>query len=97
MGGFQDRIQGSIDYFELDFPEITTKKAMTIQKHTPLKSKLTNPQILNGGCDLFSRDYKLLGVDLREFFNQVVPKLESAGFKEGQVILQLLCRITKKN
>jgi len=56
---------------------------MTIQKHTPLKSKLTNPQILNGGCDLFSRDYKLLGVDLREFFNQVVPKLESAGFKEG--------------
>ncbi|KAI7901788.1 leucine carboxyl methyltransferase [Cokeromyces recurvatus] len=57
-------------YFEVDFPEITMKKAMMIKKHKELLHLLDNVnqvKIERGGMDLKSPDYCLLGGDLREW------------------------------
>ncbi|KAI9062410.1 leucine carboxyl methyltransferase [Trametes sanguinea] len=55
-------------YIEIDFPEITTKKAMAIKKSKDLSVLLGNPEDVhlgNGGTSLHSPIYNLLAADLR--------------------------------
>ncbi|KAF9030674.1 leucine carboxyl methyltransferase [Hymenopellis radicata] len=55
-------------YIEIDFPEITSKKAMTIRKSKPLGSVLGDPakiQVSGGGTGLKSPRYNLIPADLR--------------------------------
>ena len=65
-------------YIEIDFPQITARKAQSLVTKANTKH-LIDPkfQIGNGGCDLVSSDYVLLGCDLRHFKSSVVHKLVS--------------------
>ncbi|KAG0269017.1 hypothetical protein DFQ27_005123 [Actinomortierella ambigua] len=69
-------------YFEIDFAESTTKKAMTIKKHKDLMDVLQGQQVRlgMGGTELYADDYCLLAADLREFELEVLPKLKAQGF-----------------
>ncbi|PIA18258.1 S-adenosyl-L-methionine-dependent methyltransferase [Coemansia reversa NRRL 1564] len=69
-------------YFEIDFAEVTAKKAATIFRHsTNLKTMLPeDTQVAAGGTEIHSSTYNLLAGDLREFESQVVPKLINRGF-----------------
>ncbi|KAH9889442.1 leucine carboxyl methyltransferase [Cubamyces lactineus] len=56
-------------YIEIDFPEITTKKAMAIRKSKDLSAVLGKPgdvSLANGGTALHSPVYHLLAADLRQ-------------------------------
>ncbi|TFK80019.1 leucine carboxyl methyltransferase [Polyporus arcularius HHB13444] len=56
-------------YIELDFAEITTKKAMAIRKNRDLSAALGKPEdvsLANGGTALHSPVYHLLAADLRK-------------------------------
>lgn len=66
-------------YFEIDFGEITTKKAMTIKRQPELSKILGESKIERGGMDLKSADYCLLGGDLRKW-TDVSNRLLESGF-----------------
>ncbi|KAJ2809511.1 carboxy methyl transferase for protein phosphatase 2A [Coemansia guatemalensis] len=68
-------------YFEIDFAEVTAKKAATIFRRTAnLRSMLPeDTQIAAGGTEIHSSTYNLLAGDLREFESHVVPKLFARG------------------
>ncbi|KAI0776248.1 leucine carboxyl methyltransferase [Trametes elegans] len=56
-------------YVEIDFPQITAKKAMAIRKSKELSATLGRPEevsLANGGTTLHSPVYNLLAADLRE-------------------------------
>ncbi|EJD07963.1 leucine carboxyl methyltransferase [Fomitiporia mediterranea MF3/22] len=56
-------------YIEIDFPEITTKKAMAIKKHRELIEALGGEEqvsLANGGINLHSPIYHLLAADIRK-------------------------------
>lgn len=64
-GPHQDVIKS---YIEVDFHEITTKKAMSIKKSRQLLEILGNPdeiKLANGGTALHAPKYHLLAADLR--------------------------------
>ncbi|KAJ7074545.1 S-adenosyl-L-methionine-dependent methyltransferase [Mycena amicta] len=61
-GAYKDSLA---TYIELDFPEITTKKAMAIRKSKDLSAVLGDVTISHGGTGLTSSNYHLLPVDLR--------------------------------
>lgn len=68
-------------YFEVDFPEITMKKAMLIKKRRELCSLLDDPsnvKIERGGMDLKGPDYCMLGGDLRNW-TDITTRLVDAG------------------
>lgn len=81
----QDGIELSrnlLKYYEIDFPEITMKKAMTIKKSKELSSLLDDPEkvkIERGGMDLKSTGYCLLGGDLRNW-SDIASRMIDAGF-----------------
>ncbi|KAJ7152988.1 S-adenosyl-L-methionine-dependent methyltransferase [Mycena filopes] len=52
-------------YIEMDFPEITTKKAMAIRKSKELSAVLGDVTVVHGGTGLTSPKYHLLPTDLR--------------------------------
>ncbi|KAI8812165.1 S-adenosyl-L-methionine-dependent methyltransferase [Cladochytrium replicatum] len=66
-------------YFEVDFPEITTKKAMTIRKNASLNKLLAENVLVEGGTGIKSSDYHLIAADLRQM-DTVVSKLLDYGF-----------------
>jgi tRNA wybutosine-synthesizing protein 4 len=66
-------------YFEIDFDEVTTKKAMIIKRQAELSKHLLDIKIERGGMDLKSQDYCLLGGDLRHW-PEVSNQLIRAGF-----------------
>ncbi|KAJ1738650.1 carboxy methyl transferase for protein phosphatase 2A [Coemansia sp. RSA 1250] len=75
--------------FEIDFAEITAKKAATVYKTPALRSLLPQDMVVaNGGTELHSHEYSLISGDLREFAN-VVPKLMARGFDCSQPTLFL--------
>ncbi|KAJ2627817.1 carboxy methyl transferase for protein phosphatase 2A, partial [Coemansia sp. RSA 1290] len=56
--------------FEIDFAEITAKKAATVYKTPALRSLLPQDMVVaNGGTELHSHEYSLISGDLREFAN----------------------------
>ncbi|OSD00268.1 leucine carboxyl methyltransferase [Trametes coccinea BRFM310] len=69
-------------YIEIDFPEITTKKAMAIRKSKDLSSLLGKPEDVhlgNGGTALHSPVYSLLAADLRRPPAESLAPLLTAG------------------
>ncbi|KAF7721405.1 hypothetical protein EC973_004711 [Apophysomyces ossiformis] len=85
-------------YFEVDFPELATKKALTIKRYKDLNQLLGPPdniKIDKGGMELSSHDYCLIGEDLRAW-NNVVERLVHYGLDKRQAVLFLVgCRKTK--
>ncbi|CAO3639561.1 unnamed protein product [Mucor hiemalis] len=72
-----------LKYIEIDFPEITTKKAMIIKKRKELSSLLGAPETVKlgrGGIDLLSSEYSLLGGDLR-CWDDIGEKIMETGFE----------------
>ncbi|KZT72270.1 leucine carboxyl methyltransferase [Daedalea quercina L-15889] len=66
-------------YFEIDFAEITTKKAMAIRKSKELSVVLGKPEdikIANGGTSLHAPKYHLLAGDLRQPPSDLLALLE---------------------
>ncbi|KAF9222489.1 leucine carboxyl methyltransferase [Gyrodon lividus] len=65
-------------YFELDFPDVTTKKAMAIRKSKELSVVLGPPDritIGQGGTALHSSRYHLLPCDLRHPSSSFLPSM----------------------
>ncbi|KAG0738754.1 hypothetical protein G6F57_007173 [Rhizopus arrhizus] len=75
-------------YFEIDFDEVTTKKAMIIKRQAELSKHLLDIKIERGGMDLKSQDYCLLGGDLRHW-PEVSNQLIRAGFDSNAPTLFL--------
>ncbi|KAJ1729853.1 carboxy methyl transferase for protein phosphatase 2A [Coemansia sp. Benny D160-2] len=68
-------------FFEVDFPEITAKKAATVWRTRALHAMLpTDTVVASGGTELHSATFNLLAGDLRDFETSVVPKLRDRGF-----------------
>ncbi|KAI8318904.1 leucine carboxyl methyltransferase [Martensiomyces pterosporus] len=77
-------------YFEIDFAEITAKKAATIYRKRDLAGLLpADTKVASGGSELHSQSYSLISGDLREFETQVVPKLMTHGFDAEEPTLFL--------
>ncbi|KAJ2437004.1 carboxy methyl transferase for protein phosphatase 2A [Coemansia sp. RSA 2424] len=77
-------------FFEIDFAEITAKKAATIYRHPDLKALLPqDTKVALGGSELHSSRYSLISGDLREFKTHVVPKLVERGFDPNEPTLFL--------
>ncbi|KAJ2822585.1 carboxy methyl transferase for protein phosphatase 2A, partial [Coemansia furcata] len=77
-------------YFEIDFAEITAKKAATICRHPSLKSLLPkDTEVALGGSELHSSRYSLILGDLRQFQSHLVPKLVERGFDPNEPTLFL--------
>ncbi|KAI8589077.1 S-adenosyl-L-methionine-dependent methyltransferase [Geranomyces variabilis] len=68
-------------YFEIDFPEITGKKAQTICKNPVLAQNIGAYKLACGGTELHGADYHLLAGDLRNFATEISQKLRDAGFQ----------------
>ncbi|RKP06383.1 S-adenosyl-L-methionine-dependent methyltransferase [Thamnocephalis sphaerospora] len=75
-------------YFEIDFAEVTTRKAMALSKPSAQKL-LGTAQPGKGGAELYADDYCLLAGDLRHFEQELVPRLEQHGFDREQPTLFL--------
>lgn len=65
-------------YVELDFPEVTMKKAMAIRKSKDLSAVLGSPddvRLASGGMALHAPTYHLLPADLRKPPSEIFPPL----------------------
>ncbi|KAG0213264.1 hypothetical protein BGX28_004837 [Mortierella sp. GBA30] len=69
-------------YFEIDFQESTAKKAAVIKKNKAFMDIIGDPALKlgRGGTELYANDYCLLSGDLREFTEDIVPRLKAQGF-----------------
>ncbi|KAJ3149515.1 hypothetical protein HDU86_006920 [Geranomyces michiganensis] len=76
-------------YFEIDFPEITGKKAQTICKNKALAQTIGPYKLSCGGTELHGSDYHLLAGDLRTFDSDVSEKMLAAGFQHDAPTLFL--------
>ncbi|KAJ3221385.1 hypothetical protein HK099_003559 [Clydaea vesicula] len=68
-------------YFEIDFPEITIKKASVILKNKELTAHIGKYKF--GNCEIVSEVYNLVSGDLRDFTHSVAPKLMRLGFSKS--------------
>ncbi|KAI9599199.1 S-adenosyl-L-methionine-dependent methyltransferase [Syncephalis fuscata] len=66
-------------YFEIDFPEVTTRKVRILSK----SNLFTESRIGRGGCEFYTDQYCLLSGDLREFESTLVPQLIEHGFDKS--------------
>ncbi|KAG8991002.1 carboxy methyl transferase for protein phosphatase 2A [Tulasnella sp. JGI-2019a] len=74
-GPLRDRIS---KYIEIDFPEVTGRKAMSILKSPALRAAVGNDaRIEKGGTDLSASVYNLLSADLRRDLVQLYAALLS--------------------
>ncbi|KAH8550415.1 leucine carboxyl methyltransferase 1 [Umbelopsis sp. PMI_123] len=67
-------------YFEIDFPEMITKKASIIRRKTELATMLESPTVERGGMELGSADYALIGGDLRHW-DSIAERLRHHGLQ----------------
>ncbi|KAL3896722.1 MAG: hypothetical protein SGCHY_003887 [Lobulomycetales sp.] len=69
-------------YYEIDFPQVTTRKAMIIAKTPELKALVgAGYTLAAGGMDLHgTTGYSLLSGDLCSFSQAILPKLLERGF-----------------
>ncbi|CAI2166417.1 16059_t:CDS:2 [Funneliformis geosporum] len=71
-------------YFEIDFPEITSKKVAIIRRNNDLLDLIgTNMQIGKGGTEIYAPDYCLMSGDLRSWADNLVPRLKEHGFDQS--------------
>lgn len=76
----QEGLTEKLRYFELDFAEITAKKAAAIKKNRPLAESLGEEvRIIRGGSGLASPSYTLLPTDLRNL-QEMWTELKEHGF-----------------
>ncbi|KAJ3276643.1 hypothetical protein HDV01_004176 [Terramyces sp. JEL0728] len=66
-------------YIEIDFPQITGKKAMSMYKNKQTKALIGDSVIENGGQELIARDYWLISGDLQDFKSKILPHLVAKG------------------
>ncbi|KAJ3043045.1 Leucine carboxyl methyltransferase 1 [Rhizophlyctis rosea] len=69
-------------YFEIDFPEITSRKAQAIKRSKELTGLIGEHSIAGGGTELHGHDYFLLAGDLRQF-DSTLQRLVSLGFDKS--------------
>ncbi|KAH8830399.1 S-adenosyl-L-methionine-dependent methyltransferase [Flagelloscypha sp. PMI_526] len=77
-----DRQSTLSHYWEFDFAEITTKKAMAIKKHMSLNSLLGDPSqisLSHGGTCLHSPKYQLLSLDMRQSLDALLKPVTLPG------------------
>lgn len=70
-----------VSYFEIDFPEIVELKSQSILKNGELRNKLQLPEYDPSSCMFKSRNFKICGGDLRNFIDNILPRLVELGFK----------------
>ncbi|KAJ2928657.1 hypothetical protein H1R20_g8458, partial [Candolleomyces eurysporus] len=87
-GQFKDDLAA---YIEVDFPEVTSKKAMAIRKSKEMNALLGDPskiQVVGGGTGLQSTKYHLLPGDLRKPPSEALePALTAKDSAEGEATL----------
>ncbi|KAJ3028602.1 UNVERIFIED_CONTAM: hypothetical protein HDU68_001329 [Siphonaria sp. JEL0065] len=67
-------------FIEIDFPEITSKKAQFIKKNKGMTELLGEHKLAAGGSEIHGTEYSLISGDLRKWDEEIVPKLLSVGF-----------------
>ncbi|CAG8551752.1 733_t:CDS:2 [Funneliformis caledonium] len=81
---FKNTLRKFHKYFEIDFPEITSKKVAIILRNKDLSHLIgTKMQIGKGGTEIYAPDYCLISGDLREWEDNLVPRLEEHGFNRS--------------
>ncbi|KAJ1885865.1 carboxy methyl transferase for protein phosphatase 2A, partial [Coemansia sp. IMI 209127] len=80
--------RAAVRFFEIDFPDITARKASTIWRKRTLRSLLpADTTVAAGGTELHADSFNLLAADLRDFEPAVVPKLRDRGFDSSRPTL----------
>ncbi|KAJ2559893.1 carboxy methyl transferase for protein phosphatase 2A [Coemansia sp. RSA 1933] len=75
--------RAAVRFYEIDFPDITSKKAAAIWRKRSLRALLpADTAVAAGGTELHSDSFSLLAGDLRDFEPSVASKLRSRGFDE---------------
>eukprot|EP00842_Homolaphlyctis_polyrhiza_P000284 jgi/Hompol1/1256/HPOL_000524-RA len=67
-------------YVEIDFPQITGRKAQAAARNKETKTLMGEIKIGGGGTEIIGADYLLLSGDLREFESRTMPRLIELGF-----------------
>ncbi|ORY49845.1 leucine carboxyl methyltransferase, partial [Rhizoclosmatium globosum] len=67
-------------FIEIDFPEITSKKAQVIKKNKAMADLLGDHVLAVGGSEIHGNEYSLISGDLRQWHSEIVPKLLAVGF-----------------
>ncbi|KNC99526.1 uncharacterized protein SPPG_04917 [Spizellomyces punctatus DAOM BR117] len=70
-------------YYEIDFPEITGRKAQIIKKNNEMTELLGEHLLTSGGTELHSDNYHLIPGDLRNFSTEILPRIASLGFDKS--------------
>ncbi|TPX66355.1 hypothetical protein SpCBS45565_g04504 [Spizellomyces sp. 'palustris'] len=70
-------------YYEIDFPEITGRKAQIIKKNKEMTELLGEHLLTSGGTEIHSDNYHLVPGDLRNFSTEILPRIASLGFDKS--------------
>ncbi|KAJ2779601.1 carboxy methyl transferase for protein phosphatase 2A [Coemansia javaensis] len=67
-------------FFEIDFAEVTARKAAAVRRAPELQALLpADTQVAAGGAELHSDSYCLVAGDLRRFEEDLAPRLQALG------------------
>ncbi|KXS12054.1 leucine carboxyl methyltransferase 1-like protein [Gonapodya prolifera JEL478] len=78
----KERGKQPAQYFEIDFPEITSLKIASIKKNEQLSRSLGTIDISSGGAELHSQAFHILPGDLRTFHPSITDALVKSGFNK---------------
>ncbi|TPX65895.1 hypothetical protein CcCBS67573_g07994 [Chytriomyces confervae] len=67
-------------HIDIDFPEVTSRKAQIIKKNKEMAGLLGNHVLAAGGSEIHGDEYCLLSGDLTQWNSEIVPKLMNVGF-----------------